>query len=91
MLRQHDRQHLQAAFISPQLNPFGTLLPGGRFGAQQNGTQSSPTCGRSGYIGTKWSSEVDPRRSTLSSTTLGELLTPGMGEAPASRIMYLCN
>ena len=91
MLKRHGGQHLQAALISPQLSPFGNPLPGGRFGAQQNGTQSSPTCGRSGYIGTKWSSEVDPRRSTLSSMTLEKLPTPGIDVASASQIMYLCN
>ena len=91
MLRRHGGQHLQATYISPQLNPFGTLLPGGRLGAQQNGTQSSPICGRFGYIGTRWSSEVDPRQSTLSSTTLGELPTTGIEAALASRILYLCN
>ena len=31
MLRRHGGLHLQAALISPQLNPFGTLLPGGPF------------------------------------------------------------
>ena len=86
LLRRHGGQHLQAVLMYPRLNHFGPLLPGGRFGAPLNGTQSSLTCGRFGYIGTRWSSEVDPRRSTLSSTTLGESPTHGIEEVPASRI-----
>ena len=50
----------------------------------------SPTCGRFGYIRTRWSSEVDPRPSMLSSTTLGETPTHGTEEVPASRILCLC-
>ena len=65
---------------------FWYSIARGRFGAPQNGTQSSLTCGRFGYIGTRWSSEVDPRRLTLSSTTLGESPTHGIEAAPASRI-----
>ena len=60
MLRRHGGQHLQVIYIFPQPNLFGLLLPGGLLGAQRNGTQFSPTCGRFGYIGTRWSSDVDP-------------------------------
>ena len=70
---------------------FWYSIARGRFGAPQNGTQSSLTCGRFGYIGTRWSSEVDPRRSTVSSTMLGESPTHGIEAASASRILYLCN
>ena len=86
LLRRHGGQHLQVVLMYPRLNHFGPLLPGGRFGAPLNGTQSSLTCGRLGYIGTRWSSDVDPRRSMLSSTTLGESPTHGIEEVPASRI-----
>ena len=89
-LRRHGGQHLLAVLMYPRLNLSGPLLPGGRFGAPLNGTQSSPTCGRFGYIGTRWSSEVDPHPSTLSSTTLRESPTHGIEEAPASRFLCLC-
>ena len=45
LLRRHGGQHLQAILMYPRLNLSGLLLPGGRFGAPRNGTQSSPTCG----------------------------------------------
>ena len=90
LLRRLGGQHLLAVLMYPRLNPSGPLLPGGSFGAPLNGTQSSPTCGRFGYIGTRWSSEVDPRPSMLSSTTLGESPTHGIEEAPASRLLCLC-
>ena len=90
LLRCHGGQHLQAVLVYPRLNLSGPLLPRGPFRAPLNGTQSSPTCGQFGYIGTRWSSEVDPRPSMLSSTTLGESPTHGIEEVPASRILCLC-
>ena len=90
LLMRHGGQHLLAVLMYPRLNLSFPLLPGGCFGAPLNGTQSSPTCGRFGYIRTRWSSEVDPHPSMLSSTALRESHTHGIEEASASRILCLC-